>query len=46
MNEIWFNRIIEGTKKFSQVPDSRKIDVKKLLLERLSEEDFNYVISQ
>ena len=35
MNEIWANRLIAGTKTWSQVPASRKNGVKAVLLERV-----------
>lgn len=35
MNEIWANRLIAGTKVWSQVPASRKNGVKAVLLERV-----------
>ena len=35
MNEIWANRLIAGTKVWSQVPSSRKNGVKAVLLERV-----------
>ena len=35
MNEIWANRIIAGTKMWSEVPEVRKADVKAALAARV-----------
>lgn len=44
MNEIWINRLIEGTKQWSDVPESRKNTLKALLRERVDEETFGRIV--
>lgn len=35
MNEIWVNRLIAGTRLFSEVPVSRKVAVKTILIDKV-----------
>lgn len=35
MNDIWANRLIAGTKKWAEVPDTRKNAVKAILVQRV-----------
>lgn len=49
MNKIWADRLVAGTKKWKQVPASRKTAVKEILLEMveegtLTEEHFQKII--
>lgn len=37
MNKIWADRLIAGTRTFDEVPQSRKNDVKELLIEYVNE---------
>lgn len=46
MNEIWVKRLIAGTKLFSEVPESRKEQIKEILQSRLTEEIFNDIINR
>lgn len=38
MNEIWANRLVAGTKKWSEVPATRKQAVKDVLAGRVADE--------
>ena len=39
MNVIWANRLIAGTKTWVEMPASRRVGVKKVLAERVAEDE-------
>lgn len=39
MNIIWANRLIAGTKTWAEMPASRRVGVKKVLAERVNEDE-------
>lgn len=39
MDKIWANRLIAGTKTWAEMPASRRVAVKKVLVERVAEGD-------
>ena len=39
MNAIWANRLIAGTKTWAEMPASRRVGVKKVLAERVAEDE-------